>query len=90
MRCPALRDGGRMRKVPLCCPNGVASLTLTHRKASTIAGRPFREPAKEAKFFPAFHPLTERKRSAFAITDTELRLIAAAATIGLKRTPNAG
>jgi hypothetical protein len=32
----------------------------------------------------------KRKRNEFVITDTELRLIAAAATMGLKRSPNAG
>lgn len=32
----------------------------------------------------------QRSRSALEITDTELRLIAAAAIIGLKRTPNTG
>ena len=33
---------------------------------------------------------TLRSRRAFAMTDTELKLMAAAATIGLRRTPNQG
>lgn len=33
---------------------------------------------------------TRRSRSAFTITDTELKLIAAAASIGLSKIPNAG
>jgi len=33
---------------------------------------------------------TRRSRSALAITDTELKLIAALATIGLRRTPSQG
>ena len=36
------------------------------------------------------HTSARRSRSAFAITDTELKLIAAAAIIGLSRRPNAG
>ena len=36
------------------------------------------------------HIATRRSRSAFAITDTELRLIAAAAIIGLRRMPKNG
>ncbi len=36
------------------------------------------------------HKRTKRRRSEFAITDTELKLIAAAATIGMSSKPNAG
>jgi hypothetical protein len=37
------------------------------------------------------HPnLARRNRNAFAITDTELKLIAAAASMGLSNRPNAG
>ena len=36
------------------------------------------------------HNRVSRKRSALPITDTELKLIAAAATIGLSNTPKAG
>ena len=52
------------------------------------------------RFAPAFaasacqavsgYSLTVRKRSAFAITETELKLIAAPAIIGLRRMPNSG
>jgi integrase len=38
----------------------------------------------------ACHTRAVRSRSAFAMTDTELRLIAAAASIGLRSRPNAG
>jgi len=38
----------------------------------------------------ASYNLTFRKRSAFVITDTELKLIAAAARIGLSSSPNTG
>jgi hypothetical protein len=36
------------------------------------------------------HRRTSRSRSAFAMTDTELKLMAAAATIGLSSRPKAG
>ena len=36
------------------------------------------------------YSLTDRNRSAFAITETELKLIAAPAIIGLRRMPNSG
>jgi len=36
------------------------------------------------------YSFTDRNRSAFAITETELKLIAAPAIIGLRRTPNSG
>jgi hypothetical protein len=36
------------------------------------------------------HSRTKRSLSAFVITETELKLIAAAATIGLSNRPNAG
>jgi len=36
------------------------------------------------------YSLTARKRSAFAITETELKLIAAPEIIGLRRTPKNG
>ena len=36
------------------------------------------------------YSLTDRNRSAFAITETELKLIAAPAIIGLRRTPKNG
>jgi len=36
------------------------------------------------------YSLTVRKRNAFAITETELKLIAAPAIIGLRRMPNSG
>ena len=36
------------------------------------------------------YSLTDRNRSAFAITETELKLIAAPAIIGLRRIPNSG
>ena len=36
------------------------------------------------------YSLTDRSRSAFAITETELKLIAAPAIIGLRRMPNSG
>ena len=39
---------------------------------------------------PTAQSLSRLRRSALAITDTELKLIAAAAIIGLKRMPNAG
>ena len=38
----------------------------------------------------ASYNLTFRKRSEFVITDTELKLIAAAARIGLSSSPNTG
>ena len=37
-----------------------------------------------------FYSLTRRSRSEFAITDTELKLIAAAANMGLSKIPNTG
>ena len=36
------------------------------------------------------YSLTDRSRNAFAITETELKLIAAPAIIGLRRMPNSG
>ena len=39
---------------------------------------------------PSAHNLARRKRNAFPITDTELRLIAALAIIGLKSQPKTG
>ncbi len=39
---------------------------------------------------PALQSFTLRKRSALAITETELRLMAAPAMIGLRRKPNQG
>ena len=36
------------------------------------------------------HPVQRRRRNAFAITDTELKLIAAAAIIGLNKIPKKG
>ena len=36
------------------------------------------------------YSLTDRSRSAFAITETELKLMAAPAIIGLRRMPNNG
>ena len=38
----------------------------------------------------AYSNLTRRKRNAFAITETELNVIAALATIGLSRRPKKG
>jgi hypothetical protein len=40
--------------------------------------------------FAAFHNFTLRNPRAFPITDTELKLIAAAAIMGLKRMPKNG
>jgi len=37
-----------------------------------------------------FHPATRRSRSAFPTTETELKLIAAAAMMGLSSRPNTG
>ena len=48
------------------------------------------ERARGRQQFRLFHSFTLFKRSAFAMTDTELKLIAAAAIIGLSRMPNAG
>jgi hypothetical protein len=39
---------------------------------------------------PSAHSFTVRKRKAFVITETELRLIAAAAKIGLNSSPKNG
>lgn len=39
---------------------------------------------------PGCHNRAKRRRSELAMTDTELKLIAAAATIGLSNSPNAG
>ena len=57
--------------------------------------------ATEMRFAPAFaylrrgkqrsgYSLSDRSRSAFAMTETELKLIAAPAIIGLSRTPKNG
>ena len=43
-----------------------------------------------SSIWEATYSLTFRKRSEFVITDTELKLIAAAARIGLSSSPNTG
>ena len=44
----------------------------------------------DRNFNVGVHSLTDRSRRAFAITETELKLIAAPAIIGLRRTPKNG
>ena len=46
--------------------------------------------ATEIRFARSGYSFTVRKRNAFAITETELKLIAAPAIIGLRRTPKNG
>jgi len=48
--------------------------------------------SRSSRYAPPFmvYKRARRKRSAFPITDTELKLIAAAAITGLSSTPNAG
>jgi len=46
--------------------------------------------ATEMRFAGSGYSFTVRKRNAFAITETELKLIAAPAIIGLRRMPNSG
>jgi len=46
--------------------------------------------ATEIRFAGSGYSFTVRKRNAFAITETELKLIAAPAIIGLRRTPKNG
>ena len=46
--------------------------------------------ATEMRFAASGYSFTVRKRNAFAITETELKLIAAPAIIGLRRTPKNG
>jgi hypothetical protein len=58
--------------------------------ARTLALRPF-APSCGQLVSSVSHPnLARRNRNAFAITDTELKLIAAAASMGLSNRPNAG
>jgi hypothetical protein len=45
---------------------------------------------RETTTEPWAYSRANRKRNELAITDTELKLIAAAATIGLSKSPNAG
>ena len=59
---------------------------------SARAGELFRGDGNFPRFLPLLddQTLAPRSRSAFPITDTELKLIAAAAMMGLKSHPNAG
>ena len=76
----ALAAGQAARGLPLRSTRGDASLRAGAgvRRAGRITRR------------RVAHPRNERRRRALPMTDTELRLIAAAAIIGLSRRPNTG
>ena len=70
--------------------SGVRERPQKQKSARTLALRPF-APSRGQLASPVPHPnLARRNRNAFAITDTELKLIAAAASMGLSNRPNAG
>ena len=66
-----------------------ASLGYSRRPAGGVCAH--REERSNRRFAQrSGYSLTDRSRSAFAITETELKLIAAPAIIGLRRIPNSG
>jgi hypothetical protein len=66
-----------------------ASLACSRRPAGGVWAH--REEQSKTRFAQrSGYSLTDRNRSAFAITETELKLIAAPAIIGLIRMPNSG
>jgi len=76
------------RRLPTASPPWIRLQRGLHGAASWRPRRPgaaARPPAS-----PVAHSFKRRSRSALAMTDTELRLMAAAASIGLSRMPNAG
>lgn len=75
----------------------VIKITCRIRGRSTRQPRPFedrltREPFEKSRRSSRIHPYSSSRLSlsAFTITEIELKLIAAAATIGLSRRPNHG
>jgi hypothetical protein len=69
---------------------GQARRLLVAAALRTAFGRNREERANTRAAQRSGYSLTDRSRSAFAITETELKLIAAPAIIGLRRIPNSG
>lgn len=66
-------------------PQHAHFLSISRMRAIPGARRPER-----SEYPPMGHRVTRRRRNALAITETELKLIAAAAIIGLRSTPKNG
>ena len=84
-RCVSLfrrRASGDEDSFPLLA---MASHSLWARPGSTTD-----QQRAAGRMLPGSHKATRRSRSEFAITETELKLIAALAIIGLSSTPGAG
>ncbi len=78
----------RSDRSPLLHRLGICGRAFRGDRLPAAAGEQHRDRAAERE--PPAHSFTPRKRNAFVMTDTELKLIAAAAIIGLSNTPKNG